>query len=129
MYEYAVTKICKIVDGDTVDLLIDLGFSIHIKERVRVHGIDAPESFTSDLNEKKFGIEAKEFLENWLNAQTALTIKTYKDDKYGRTLGKIYGDSGVCVNDLMVEQGYAWVYDGKSKSKDFDVLIEKRKIK
>jgi len=127
MYEYKIKDVVKVVDGDTVDVNIDLGFNLTKKERVRVAGIDTPESRTSDDKEKIFGIEAKEHLTEKLTKAQVLTIETEKDGKYGRMLGWIYADgSPVSVNQLMIDEGYAWAYDGGKKEKDFDELLAKR---
>jgi|TARA_R110002020_G_scaffold20151_3_gene69006 micrococcal nuclease len=127
MYEYKIKEIVKVVDGDTIDVIIDLGFDLSKKERCRVAGIDTPESRTSDKNEKIFGIEAKEHLEEKLKKAKILVIQTEKDGKYGRMLGWIYADgSPVSINQLMIDEGYAWIYDGGKKEKDFDELIAKR---
>jgi micrococcal nuclease len=127
MYEYEIKEVTKVVDGDTVDVVFDVGFSMFRKERIRLNGIDTPESVTSDANEKKLGLESKQFLQMWLSRQTKLRAKTTKDDKYGRILADVYGDDGVCVNEEMVRKGYAWAYDGGTKQKDFAVLLERRK--
>ena len=132
MYEYRVKEVAKVVDGDTVDLVLDLGFSLYKKERCRVAGIDTPESRTRDLKEKAYGKEATAFLKGQLESADEITVRTSKDGKYGRMLGTIlakYGDSIVNINELMVEAGYAWRYDGGTKdtSKDrFQVLDEAR---
>jgi endonuclease YncB( thermonuclease family) len=126
MYEYKIVKVEKVVDGDTVDVLFDVGFSMFRKERVRLNGIDTPESITKDPKEKILGHDAKAFVVEWVQTQKTLTAKTTKDDKYGRILGDIYGDDGVCLNEIMVAKGYAWKYDGGTKVKDFDALMEKR---
>lgn len=126
MYEYEIVKVEKVVDGDTVDVLFDVGFSMFRKERVRLNGIDTPESMTKDAREKSLGREAKTFVAEWLRKQKTLKAKTTKDDKYGRILADIYGDDGVCLNEMMVAKGYAWKYDGGTKVKDFDALMEKR---
>jgi len=128
MYEYKITEIVKIVDGDTVDLIIDLGFNILCKERIRLNRVDTPESNSKDEKEKLLALEAKEFLSLWLTNQNDLKIKTAKDDKYGRYLGEIYGDQHLCINDLLIEKGYAWEYDGGTKKKDLKILLEKRKL-
>jgi micrococcal nuclease len=127
MYEYEIKEVTKVVDGDTVDVVFDVGFSMFRKERIRLNGIDTPESVTSDVHEKKLGLESKQFLQMWLSRQTKLRAKTTKDDKYGRILAEVYGDDGVCVNEEMVRKGYAWAYDGGTKQKDFAVLLERRK--
>ena len=126
MYEYSATLI-KIVDGDTVDVLIDLGFNISKKERVRLLGIDTPESATKDLVEKKLGIEAKAYTSNWFAKNTRFKLQTTKEDKYGRILGVFTGLDGKTLNDILVQNGYAWAYDGGTKKKDFALLLEKRK--
>jgi endonuclease YncB( thermonuclease family) len=127
MYEYEIREVTKVVDGDTIDVVFDVGFSMFRKERIRLNGIDTPESVTSDVTEKKLGLESKQFLQMWLSRQTKIRAKTTKDDKYGRILAEVYGDDGVCVNRLMVEKGYAWDYDGGTKHKDFAILLERRK--
>lgn len=126
MYEYEVREIVKVVDGDTVDFLIDLGFGIYTKQRVRLNRIDAPETLTKDETEKKFGNEAKEYVSVWLINQSKLKIKTYKDDKYGRILADVFGNSGICLNELLINEGYAWEYSGDLRTKDFNLLLEKR---
>ena len=126
MYEYSATLV-KIVDGDTVDVLIDLGFNITKKERVRLLGIDTPESATKDLAEKKLGIEAKEYITQWFMKNTPFRLQTTKDDKYGRILGVFTGLDGKTLNTRLVDEGYAWAYDGGTKKKDFSLLLEKRK--
>ena len=127
MYEYKIKEVVKIVDGDTIDVNIDLGFNLTKKERVRVAGIDTPESRTSDDEEKVFGIEAKEHLKHKLEKAEALTISTEKEGKYGRMLGWIYADgSPVSINQLMIDEGYAWAYDGGTKEKNYEELLGKR---
>ncbi len=125
MYEYKIKEIVKVVDGDTVDVIIDLGFSLTKKERVRLAGIDAPESRTTNLEEKELGMDAKEFLERRLADCPSLKVQTEKDGKYGRMLGWIYcGDTN--INMELVDRGYAWFYDGGTKKKDLDELRGKR---
>ena len=126
MYEYSATLV-KIVDGDTVDVLIDLGFNTTKKERVRLLGIDTPESATKDLAEKKLGLEAKEYITQWFVKNTPFRLQTTKDDKYGRILGVFTGLDGKTLNTRLVDEGYAWAYDGGTKKKDFSLLLEKRK--
>jgi micrococcal nuclease len=131
MYEYRVKKVLKIVDGDTIDVDIDLGFSVSFTQRVRLAGIDTPESRTTDLKEKALGLEVKEYLKNLLDGAEDIVIQTEKPDsseKYGRILGWLYiNDDEKSLNEQMIEQGYAWTYDGGTKQKDFDALISKRK--
>lgn len=131
MYEYRVKNITKVVDGDTIDVDIDLGFNISYSQRVRLAGIDTPESRTKDLKEKALGIESKEYLKYKLKDAKLVVIKTEKPDsseKYGRILGWLYvnGDT-VSINDHMIEDGYAWGYLGDTKVKDFDALAAQRK--
>jgi len=131
MYEYYVRKVENIVDGDTIDVLIDLGFDILFQSRVRLAGIDTPESRTKDLKEKALGLESKEYLKKHLKDAKSVIIKTEKMDsseKYGRILGWVYvnGDTE-SLNDKMINDGYAWGYLGDTKVKDFDALVKARK--
>lgn len=130
MYEYRVKKITGVVDGDTIDVDIDLGFSVSFSQRVRLAGIDTPESRTSDKAEKVLGLEAKEYLKSKLKDAKVVIIKTEKPDsseKYGRILGWLYVDGDtVSVNDHMIEDGYAWGYLGETKVKDFEALKKQR---
>jgi len=127
MFEYAVQKVEKVVDGDTLDITIDLGFSMFTKQRVRLNGIDTPESNSKDEQEKKLALEAKDFAIKWFAAHPNLIVKTTKDDKYGRILGEFFvvGQTE-SLNAQMVRLGYAWAYDGGTKHKDFKQLLEKR---
>jgi len=129
MYEYIVKEIVKIVDGDTVDIVLDLGFDVYRKERVRINRVDTPESNSKDVTEKKLAVEAKNYVSTWMINQKKIKIKTLKDDKYGRLLGEFYGDGDVCLSDLLIDGGYAWAYDGGTKNKDFNLLLEKRNKK
>lgn len=127
MYEYKIKEVIRIIDGDTIEILIDIGFNIFHKEKVRLNRIDTPEIHSKNEFEKKLGKEAIDYLQAWIEKQNSLSIRTSKDDKYGRILGEIYGDSSKSINDLLIENGYAWEYYGDSKNKDFNLLIEKRK--
>lgn len=131
MYTYYVRKVENIVDGDTIDVLIDLGFDILFASRVRLAGIDTPESRTKDLKEKALGLESKEYLKKALKDAKSVVIKTEKMDsseKYGRILGWIYiNEDTVSLNDMMINDGYAWGYLGDTKVKDFDALAKARK--
>ena len=131
MYEYYVKKVESVVDGDTIDVLIDLGFDILFQSRVRLAGIDTPESRTKDLKEKALGLESKEYLKKALKDAKSVVIKTEKIDsseKYGRILGWVYVDGNtVSLNDMMINDGYAWGYLGDTKVKDFDALVKARK--
>jgi len=134
-YNFRVTKIVKVLDGDTIDVLIDLGFDLFKKERVRIAGVDTPEKRTRDLEEKALGIDAT----NWLKEKLTETIKGDEEllirtelkggvGKYGRLLGWLYiGDADVSLNEQMITEGYAWEYDGGTKQKDFETLREIRR--
>ncbi len=132
MYEYNVKKLIAVVDGDTIDVEIDLGFDISIFKRVRLAGIDTPESRTSDKFEKSLGLESKAKLKQMLSGATRIVIKTEKPDsseKYGRVLGWLYiDDANISINDTLIASGYAWSYLGDTKVKNFDELIQKRKL-
>jgi micrococcal nuclease len=132
MYEYRVKKVHKVVDGDTIDVDIDLGFSVSFFSRVRLAGIDTPESRTTDAKEKALGLEVKEKLKKELAAAKDVVIKTEKPDsseKYGRILGWVFLDgSDVSLNQKLINEGYAWTYGGGTKIKDFDELIAKRQV-
>ena len=111
MYQYKIKKINRIIDGDTVDLDIDLGFGITLSHRVRLKGINAAETRTLDLEEKSEGIKARLWLEKELAREGEWIIETYKEDKYGRILGTLYlvGDP-VTVNERMLNEGIAKPY-------------------
>jgi micrococcal nuclease len=130
MYEYRVKTVIAVVDGDTIDVEIDLGFDISITKRVRLAGIDTPESRTTDKVEKALGLEVKELLKKKLKAATQIVIRTEKPDsseKYGRVLGWLYIDGdGESVNNALVAGGYAWGYMGDTKVKNFEELKTKR---
>ena len=130
MYEYFVKEVKNVVDGDTIDVIIDLGFDILFSSRVRLAGIDTPESRTTDKNEKVLGLEAKEYLKKQLKDAKSVVIRTEKmnsSEKYGRILGWIYinGESE-SINNKMINDGYAWGYLGETKIKDFEVLKKAR---
>ena len=134
-YNFRVTEINRVLDGDTIDVTIDLGFDLYKKERVRVAGVDTPEKRTRDLEEKALGIDAtnwmKEQLEDAINGESELTIRTELKGgmgKYGRLLGWLYvGDADISLNEAMIIAGYAWSYDGGTKKKDFEELREIRR--
>ena len=129
-YNFRVTKINRVVDGDTIDVTIDLGFDLYKKERVRVAGVDTPEKRTRDKEEKALGIDAT----NWLKTKLEETIKGDEEllirtelkggvGKYGRLLGWLYvGDSDVSLNEQMITEGYAHAYDGGTKNMDLEAL-------
>ena len=134
-YNFRVTEINKVLDGDTIDVTIDLGFDLYKKERVRVAGVDTPEKRTRDLEEKALGIDAtnwlKEKLEETINGDGELSVRTELVGgvgKYGRLLGWLYiDDSEISLNEQMITEGYAWPYDGGTKQKDFEELREIRR--
>ena len=134
-YNFRVTKIKKVVDGDTIDVVIDLGFDLTKTERVRIAGVDTPEKRTRDLEEKALGLDAtnwlKEKLTETIKGDEELTIRTELKGgvgKYGRLLGWLYvGDSELSLNKQMIAEGYAWEYDGGTKNKNFEQLREIRR--
>ena len=134
-YNFRVVSIDRVVDGDTIDVSIDLGFDLIKKERVRIAGVDTPEKRTRDLEEKALGLDAtnwmKEKFEGAIDGDDELTIRTELKGgmgKYGRLLGWLYvGESNVSLNEVMIGEGYAWPYDGGTKKKDFEELREIRR--
>lgn len=116
-FSYRISKVTKVVDGDTIDVIMDMGFDIMYKSRVRLFGIDTPESRTRNLDEKKRGLLAKKYLQEALKAGNKLSIKTYKDNetgKFGRILGDVFID-GKSINAQMVKDFMAVPYTGQSK--------------
>ena len=134
-YNFRVTEIVKVLDGDTIDVLIDLGFDLFKKERVRIAGVDTPEKRTRDLEEKALGIDATNWLKEKLDSTIAgddeLTIRTELVGgvgKYGRLLGWLYiGDSELSLNEAMITEGYAHAYDGGTKDMNLEKLREIRR--
>jgi micrococcal nuclease len=130
-YVYRIKSVVKVVDGDTIDADIDLGFDISLTKRIRLAGIDTPESRTSDAYEKKLGLEAKEWIKARLKDSKNILIKTELPDsteKYGRIIGHLYiNGEEISLNNQMIIEGYAWKYDGGKKKKDFDELLARRK--
>ena len=134
-YNFRVISIDKVVDGDTIDVTIDLGFDLYKKERVRVAGVDTPEKRTRNLEEKALGLDAtewiKDHLEGAIDGDDDLVIRTELVGgvgKYGRLLGWLYiGDATVSLNEKMIDEGYAWAYDGGTKNKNFEELREIRR--
>lgn len=119
-----------VIDGDTIDVDIDLGFDISLARRVRMAGIDTPESRTTDKAEKVLGLESKEYLKKMMKDAKTIVIKTQLPDsseKYGRILGWVYIDGAdKSINEQMIEDGYAWGYMGETKVKDFEALAKIR---
>ena len=134
-YNFRVVEINRVLDGDTIDVTIDLGFDLFKKERVRVAGVDTPEKRTRDLEEKALGYDATNWLKEKLEGAVAgdddLVIRTELVGgvgKYGRLLGWLYlGDGSLSLNEAMIEEGYAWAYDGGTKQKNFEELREIRR--
>jgi len=134
-YNFRVVSVDKVLDGDTIDVTIDLGFDLYKKERVRIAGVDTPEKRTRDLEEKALGIDATNWmkgkLEDTINGEDELIIRTELKGgmgKYGRLLGWLYvGDDVVSLNEQMISEGYAWEYDGGTKQKNFEELREIRR--
>ena len=130
-YIYRIKEIHKVVDGDTIDASIDLGFDISLEKRIRLGGIDTPESRTTDTREKALGLEVKEWLKHRLEGAKDILIKTELPDsteKYGRIIGHLFvNGEEVSINNQMINEGYAWQCAGGTKKKDFALLEEKRK--
>jgi len=134
-YNFRVIKVNRVVDGDTIDVTIDLGFDLYKKERVRVAGIDTPEKRTRNLEEKALGIDATNWIKERLNSAIAgeedLVIRTELVGgmgKYGRLLGWLYiGDAELSVNEQMIAEGYAHAYDGGTKDMNLEALREIRR--
>jgi len=130
-----VTEINRVLDGDTIDVTIDLGFDLYKKERVRVAGVDTPEKRTRNLEEKALGIDAtnwlKEKLESTINGDGELSVRTELVGgvgKYGRLLGWLYiDDSEISLNEQMIDEGYAHAYDGGTKDMNLEALREIRR--
>lgn len=113
-------EVLKVVDGDTLDLRIDLGFDIHHKIRVRLYGVNTPESRTKDAAEKEMGLKAKSFTQDWTTNNKWVFVNTIpdKNDKYGRILARIYSSSDIddpktaCLNTDIIQSGFAREYYG-----------------
>ena len=135
-YNFRVTEINRVLDGDTIDVTIDLGFDLFKKERVRIAGVDTPEKRTRDLEEKALGIDATNWMKEKLEATIAgdgdeLTIRTELVGgmgKYGRLLGWLYiNEDLISLNEKMIEEGYAHAYDGGTKDMNLEALREIRR--
>ena len=119
MYNYKI-KLDRVIDGDTIDAFIDLGFDIHVKKRIRFLGINTPESRTRDLEEKARGLAAKDRLKVILEGANRIELCSYGVGKYGRCLGELnidVVDGQECltlenVNQLLIKEGHAVAYDG-----------------
>ena len=130
-YIYRIKSVLKVVDGDTIDASIDLGFDISLSKRIRLAGIDAPESRTTNLKEKALGLESKEWLKKTLEDAKDILIKTEKPDsteKYGRIIGHLFiNDQETSLNNQMIAEGYALEYEGGKKDMDLELLLSRRK--
>jgi micrococcal nuclease len=129
-YIYRIKQITKVVDGDTIDADIDLGFDISLSKRIRLAAVDTPESRTADANEKKYGLQSKEWLKHKVENAKNILIKTELPDsteKYGRIIGHLFiNDQETSLNNQMIIEGYAWEYSGGTKKKNFAELDAKR---
>ena len=130
-YIYRIKEIYKVIDGDTIDASIDLGFGIYLTKRIRLAGIDTPESRTTNVKEKLMGLESKDWLKHRVENAQCILIKTELPDsteKYGRIIGHLYiNGEETSLSTQMIDAGYALLYDGGTKNKNFDVLLERRK--
>jgi micrococcal nuclease len=130
-YIYRIKSVTKVVDGDTIDADIDLGFDISLTKRIRLAGIDTPESRTTNLKEKALGLESKEWIKKALEGAKDIIIKTEKPDsteKYGRIIGHLFiNGQEISLNNQMIEEGYALPYDGGTKGMDLELLLSRRK--
>jgi len=130
-YIYRIKSVTKVVDGDTIDADIDLGFDISLTKRIRFAGIDTPESRTTNLKEKALGLESKEWLKKILDGAKDILIKTELPDsteKYGRIIGHLFiNGQETSLNNQMIAEGYALAYDGGTKDMDLELLLSRRK--
>ena len=130
-YVYRIKSVTKVVDGDTIDADIDLGFDISLSKRIRLAGIDTPESRTTNVKEKAMGLESKEWLKKTLEGAKDILIKTELPDsteKYGRIIGHLFiNGQETSLNNQMITEGYALAYDGGTKGMDLELLLSRRK--
>ena len=130
-YIYRIKQVLKVVDGDTIDASIDLGFDISLEKRIRLAGIDTPESRTTNVKEKSMGLESKEWLKKTLEGAKDILIKTELPDsteKYGRIIGHLFiNGQETSLNNQMITEGYALAYDGGTKGMDLELLLSRRK--
>ena len=130
MFEYEA-KVKKVVDGDTIDAYIDLGFNVHVDKRIRFMGIDTPESRTRDLTEKRYGLGAKYRLIEILEANgNVFVLKSHGTGKFGRVLGELFHhhEDDYSINQMLIDEGHAVAYFGGSKQEVKDALMEARKL-
>ena len=127
-YSYRVKSIVKIIDGDTFDCIMDLGFDVLLEARVRMYGIDTPESRTRDLEEKKFGLLAKDWLGNHLNDDIIISTELDNEKgKFGRVLGTVWAE-GININEKMIDEHMAVRYHGQAKSDIEDEHLKNRQL-
>ncbi len=130
-YIYKIKSVSRVVDGDTIDASIDLGFDISLEKRIRLAGVDTPESRTTDKAEKALGLDAKNWLKHRLEEVKDIIIRTQLPDsteKYGRIIGQLYiNGEEVSLNNQMITEGYALAYDGGTKDKDWEPLRQIRR--
>ena len=127
-YSYRVKSIVKIIDGDTFDCIMDLGFDVLLEARVRMYGIDTPESRTRDLEEKKFGLLAKDWLGNHLNDDIIISTELDNEKgKFGRVLGTVWAE-GININEKMIDENMAVRYHGQAKSDIEDEHLNNRQL-
>jgi|TARA_B110000116_G_scaffold201551_1_gene176535 micrococcal nuclease len=130
MFEYEA-KVKRVVDGDTIDAYIDLGFNVHVDKRIRFMGIDTPESRTRDLTEKRYGLGAKYRLIEMLEANgNVFVLKSHGTGKFGRVLGELFHhhEDDYSINQMLIDEGHAVAYFGGSKQEVKDALMEARKL-
>lgn len=127
MFEYNA-KVKRIVDGDTLDAYIDLGFDVWVVKRIRLMGIDTPESRTRDKVEKRYGKGAKHRLVAMLEqSDNKFTVKSHGTGKFGRVLGELFIDD-LNINEQLIKEGHATKYFGGSKAEVKEALLEARKL-
>jgi micrococcal nuclease len=126
MYQYKISNIIRVIDGDTVEATLDLGFNIHLKQTIRLTNIDAPSIRTLDEEVKKYGLRAKEKLEEYLKSGDRLIVATQnpnKTEKFGRVLGELYVEgNSLTASEYLFANQYAWVYDEKNRKSDLSEL-------
>jgi micrococcal nuclease len=130
MYQYDA-KLKRVVDGDTIDAYIDLGFNVHVDKRIRFMGIDTPESRTRDLTEKRYGLGAKyRLIEILEESDNKFVITSHGTGKFGRVLGELFHhhEDDYSINQMLIDEGHAVAYFGGSKQEVKDALLEARKL-
>jgi micrococcal nuclease len=126
MYQYKISNIIRVIDGDTVEVTLDLGFNIHLKQTIRLTNIDAPSIRTLDEEVKKYGLRAKEKLEEYLKTGDRIIVATQnpnKTEKFGRVLGEVYVEgNNLTASEYLFSNQYAWFYDEKNRKSDLSEL-------